>query len=153
MLIIIKLFKLYANFQHCLAAGGSVIEGKRGSGRGACYWLHQVDTGQQLGSVAQSWYTHQIHIINIMTGSIKYQSLLTGAFTCVPDENKAGVAGGCVVVGIANLASVYTVYEIARLSTRCQAPFPSPLSLFQHTQAIINCLGRGNSEPQAQSGV
>lgn len=82
-----------------------------------------------------------------MTGSIKYQSLLTGAFTCVPDENKAGKGrGGEGVwwwVGIANLASVYTVYETARLSTRCQAPSPS---LFQHTQAIINCLGRGKPE-------
>lgn len=66
-----------------------------------------------------------------MTGSIKYQSLLTGAFTCVPDENKAGVRGG---VGIANLASVYTVYEIARLSTRCKAPsLLLCLSLSAHT--------------------
>lgn len=51
-------------------------------------WLHQVDSGQY--SVV---HTHQIHIINIMTGSIKYQSLLTGASTCAPDENKAGRGG------------------------------------------------------------
>jgi len=28
-------------------------------------------------------YMHRIHFINIMTSSIKYQSMLTGAYTCV----------------------------------------------------------------------